>query len=125
VFTHGAPKHFFTIIKQHGALVAKGRLIGLQFDALFTDHLYLNISKHAIDMAMRMKQMFIDKGYKLFIDSPTNQQFVIIPNDKVRQLEKQVIFTHWEPYKDDSLVCRFVTSWATTEEQMNYLESIL
>lgn|SRR5574344_497200 len=116
------PKHFFTIIKQHGALVAKGRLIGLQFDALFTDRLYLEISKHAIDLAMRVKKMFIDHGYKLFIDSPTNQQFVIIPNDKMHILEKDLIFTHWQPFDEKSTVCRFVTSWATTEEQTVFLE---
>lgn len=126
-----APKHFFTTVKQHGALMAKGRAIGLQFEALFTQSeesgmpLYLEISKHAIDKAEEMKQLFIDKGYKFFIDSPTNQQFVIIPNDKMKILEQKVIFTHWEPYGPDAFVCRFVTSWATTDEQMEYLKSIL
>ena len=138
VFPRGnAPKHFFTTIKQHGALLAKGRAIGIQFDALLSKYhvdgefdtyaptLYQQIAKHAIDYAERMKKIFIEKGYQLFIDSPTNQQFVIIPNDKVKELEKKVIFTHWEPYGKDSFVCRFVTSWATTEQQMQYLEKIL
>lgn len=125
VFPQGAPKHFFTSIKQHGALMAKGRLIGLQFDALFTDNLYFEIARHAINCAGRMKKMFIDKGYQLFMDSPTNQQFIIIPNKKVKELEKKIIFTHWGPYDKDSFICRFVTSWATTEEQMEFLEKIL
>ncbi len=126
VFPRGnAPKAFFSIIKRHGALMAKGRLIGLQFDALFTDNLYFNISKHAITMAMRMKQMLQEKGYQLYLDSPTNQQFVVIPNEKVRELEQKVIFTHWEPYDEQHTVCRFVSSWATTEEQLQLLNQLL
>ena len=126
VFPHGnAPRDFFSIIKQHGALSAKGRLMGVQFDALFTDGLYLRISRHAIDMAERMKQMFKDKGYELFIDSPTNQQFVVIDNEKVKELERNVIFTHWEPRGDTQMVCRFVTSWATTPEDLDRLEQLI
>ena len=126
VFPRGnAPKHFFNIIKRHGALSAKGRTIGVQFDALFTDNLYFNIAKHAITMAMRLRKTLQSKGYKFFIDSPSNQQFVVLPNDKVKQLGEKVEFTVWEPYDDNSKVCRFVTSWATTEEQMSELESYL
>ena len=126
VFPRGdAPKGFFSIVKRHGALLAKGRLTGLQFDALFTDGLYFEISRHAIEMAMLMKQLFIAKGYRLLIDSPTNQQFVILDNDTVRRLEKQVIFTHWEPFDDAHTVCRFVTSWATTREQIEILSGII
>lgn len=123
VFPRGnAPKHFFTTIKRHGALSAKGRTIGVQFDALFTDNLYFEISKHAIKMAMRLKAMLQSKGYQFFIDSPTNQQFVVIPNDRVKQLAEKVEFSVWEPYAADAKVCRFVTSWATTEEQLSELE---
>ncbi len=126
VFPHGnAPKHFFNIIKRHGALSAKGRTIGVQFDALFTDNLYFSIAKHAITMAMRLRKTLQSKGYKFFIDSPSNQQFVVIADDKVKQLGDKVEFTIWEPYDDHSKVCRFVTSWATTEEQMAELESYL
>ncbi|MFR2731866.1 threonine aldolase family protein [Hoylesella buccalis] len=126
VFTHNnAPKHFFSIIKQHGALMAKGRLLGLQFDALFTDHLYLNISKHAINMAERMKMLFKNKGFAFYLDSPTNQQFVVLANDVVRKLEQKVLFTHWGPLGKDKTICRFVTSWATTEADLARLEEIL
>ncbi len=126
VFTHqNVPKHFFTIIKRHGALLAKGRLTGVQFDALFSDNLYLRISRHAIDMAMRLKEMLKNKGYQLYIDSPTNQQFVVIPNKKVKTLEKKVCFTHWGPYDQDNMICRFVTSWATTDADLDALKKAL
>ena len=119
------PAHFFSIIKQHGALMAKGRLIGLQFDALFTDGLYFRIARHAIEMAAKMKRLFAERGYRFSIDSPTNQQFVIIPNDKVKELERQVLFTHWAPYGSDATECRFVTSWATTDEDLQTLSTII
>ena len=126
VFTHGnAPRCFFSIIKRHGALLAKGRLTGVQFDALFTDNLYFKISRHAIKMAARLKTILTQAGLRLWIDSPTNQQFVIIPNALMHQLEKKVQFTHWQPYDDDSTVCRFVTSWATTDEDLRQLETSL
>lgn len=126
VFPRGnAPRQFFSIIKRHGALMAKGRLTGVQFDALFTDGLYFKISRHAIEMANRMKRMMQEKGYRLYIDSPTNQQFVVLPNDKMHDLEKDVTFIHWEPYDKDHTVCRFVTSWATTEESIQALSSLL
>ena len=119
------PRQFFSIIKRHGALMAKGRLIGVQFDALFSDDLYLRISRHAIAMVMRMKETMRLKGYRFFVDSPTNQQFVILPNDKMHALEQEVVFTHWEPYDAHHTICRFVTSWATTEAEMAQLEAIL
>ncbi len=126
VFTHhNAPRHFFTITKQHGALMAKGRLVGLQFEALFTDNLYFDLSRHAIEMAMKMKKMFAEHGYEFYIDSPSNQQFVIIDNEKARQLEQHVLFTHWGPAGNDKEICRFVTSWSTTEEELTTLEALL
>lgn len=126
VFTHNnAHKHFFNIIKQHGALVAKGRLIGLQFDALFTNNLYFDISRHAIVMARRMKSLFLERGYRFYIDSPTNQQFVIIRNEEVARLEHHVLFTHWGRYDNEHTVCRFVTSWSTKEKDLEELSRIL
>ena len=126
VFPRGnAPKHFFTTIKRHGALSAKGRTIGVQFDALFSNNLYFSISQHAIKMAMRLKKFFLAKGYQLYIDSPSNQQFVVIPNEKVEKLAQKVEFSIWDPYDQNSKICRFVTSWATTEQQMKELESLL
>lgn len=96
VFPEKAPKHFFTMIKQQGALLAKGRLLGIQFDTLFTDNLYLEISKNAIDTAAKLKKALKEKNYKLFIDSPTNQIFVILENAKMEELGKKVRFSFWE-----------------------------
>ena len=125
VFTNRpAHKHFFSIQKQHGAVIAKGALIGLQFDALFTDNLYLELSRHAIAMAMRMKRMFERMGFEFFIASPTNQQFVILPNRLVEALDKRVTFTHWGQTSGQRTICRFVTCWATTEEELDELETI-
>ena len=126
VFTNRqAHKHFFSIQKQHGAVIAKGALIGLQFEALFTDNLYMELSRHAIEMAMRLKQMFREKGYEFYVDSPTNQQFVILPDAKVDELAHHVEFTHWGQAPGHRTVCRFVTSWATTEDELDELDAIL
>ena len=84
------PKQFTTRIKHHGALLAKGRLTGIQFLELFTDNLYFNISRHAIEMANKMKDGFINKGYRLYFDSPTNQQFFILSNEKIAELEQKL-----------------------------------
>jgi threonine aldolase len=133
VFPHGnSPRCFFSIIKQHGALLAKGRLTGVQFDALFsaasTNHhepLYIAISRHAIEMAHQLKEILLNAGFKLFIDSPTNQQFVVIDNEQVKELEQKVQFTHWGPYDEHHTICRFVTSWATTEHDLSVLKDLL
>ena len=126
VFTHGnTPRCFFNIVKRHGALLAKGRLTGVQFDALFTDNLYFRISRHAIEMAGRLRRVLQEAGMRFHVDSPTNQQFVILPNEVMRHLEREVMFIHWEPYGDDCTVCRFVTSWATTDEDIDKLQAIL
>ena len=126
VFPSGkAPEHFFTMVKQHGALLAKGRLTGVQFETLFTDGLYLMIAKKAIDLAMQMKAMFVAKGYELFLDSPTNQQFVILPPETAKALEGKVKYEVWEHLPDGRTVVRFATSWATTPEQIDELAALL
>ncbi|MDO4523461.1 MAG: beta-eliminating lyase-related protein [Eubacteriales bacterium] len=126
VFTkQNTPRHFVTQIKQHGALSAKGRLMGIQFDTLFTDGLYEKISRHAIDMAEQVKAVFQEAGYALAIDSPTNQQFVILENNKMKELEKYVGFECWEPYDEQHTVVRFATSWATEQEHVDELRALL
>ncbi len=126
VFTKkNKPKYFMTLVKQHGALLAKGRLLGIQFDTLFTDDLYFKISAHAIEMAEQLKEGFRKRGYDFFLDSPTNQQFVILPNEIMETLRSQVSFSVWEPLDDTHTVVRFATSWATTEEQLEELWKIL
>ena len=126
VFPRGnAPAHFFTTVKQHGALLAKGRLLGLQFDTLFTDGLYFEISRNAIEKATELKQLFLSKGIPLYIDSPTNQQFPIMTKEDLAPLEGKVLYEVWETLPDGRLVTRFATSWATSEAQIEYLASLL
>ena len=115
VFPHKAPAHFFTTVKQHGALLAKGRLLGVQFDTLFTDGLYLSIARNAIERAMEVKKIFTDMGIPLYIDSPTNQQFPILTKEQMKKLERKVLFEIWETLPDGRAVTRFATSWATTK----------
>ncbi|MBR7184041.1 MAG: low specificity L-threonine aldolase [Clostridia bacterium] len=126
VFPRGnAPRHFFTMIKQHGALLAKGRLIGVQFDALFTDDLYLRISCHAIDCAETLKAILREKGYRFFMETPTNQQFVVLENAQMAKLGEQVAFSYWEPFDETHTVVRFATSWSTTEADLEALRALL
>lgn len=126
VFTRkNMPKHFVTMVKQHGAMLAKGRLLGIQFDALFTNNLYFTISRHAIEMAEYMKKGFEEKGYLFYLDSPTNQQFIILENDELERLKEKVRFSIWEPYDETHTVVRFATSWATTPAMIDTLMELL
>ena len=125
VFPHGAPAHFMTMVKQQGALLAKGRLMGLQFDVLFTDELYTRISRNAIDTADRMKEGLAAKGYPFFMESPTNQIFVVLSNAQLAALEGKAKFGFWEKYDDTHTVVRIATSWATKMEDVEGLLSIL
>ena len=126
VFTrNNTPKNFITLVKQHGALLAKGRLLGVQFDVLFTDGLYFSISRHAIDMAERLKELFARKGYRFYMESPTNQQFIILENAQMEALSQRVAFSFWEKYDETHTVVRFATAWSTTEEDLQALEAIL
>ena len=124
VFTDKAPKGFFTTIKRHGALLAKSRLAGVQFNALFTDNLYLTISRHAINMAMKMREIFIQADFEIK-DSPTNQQFVVLNNEQMRKLATMILFETWEPINEEYTLCRFVTSWATTDDDLKELSNAL
>lgn len=126
IFTRGnKPKHFMTSVKKRGALLAKGRLLGVQFDTLFTDDLYFRISKHAIDMAERMKELFLSHGLELYIESPTNQQFIILDNERMEKIKEKVAFGFWEKYDDTHTVVRFATSWSTTERDLAGLQEAL
>ncbi|MBQ9398004.1 MAG: hypothetical protein IJU08_05870 [Bacteroidales bacterium] len=117
-----APKHFYTITKQHGAMLAKGRVLGIQFDTLFTDNLYFDISRHAIDMAMQLKELLRQKGCTFFIDSPTNQQFIVLENKKIEELGKHVAYDPWDRVDADHTAIRLATSWATQPEQLEELK---
>ncbi len=118
-------KRFFTLMKQHGALLAKGRLLGLQFDTLFTDDLYLEISRHALRMARKLQEGFGKAGYALYLDAPTNQVFVILDQKQKERLEPLVEFAFWEALGEERMVVRFATSWATKEEDVDALLKLL
>lgn len=126
VFPKGnAPQHFLTLIKQNGALLVKGRLLGAQFDALFEDGLYFKLGKHAVQMADELKEVFKRKGARFYLESPTNQQFIIMRNEEIEKLREKVQFSFWEKYDEENSVVRFVTSWATSIESINALEKVL
>ena len=113
VFPRGtAPAHCMTRVKQHGGL-------------LLTEDLYLQISRHAIAMAQQLRTLLREKGYQLLLDTPTNQQFVILPNEKMQQLREQVAFSFWETYDADHTVVRFATSWSTTQAELDALAQLL
>ena len=126
VFPRGnAPAHFLTLIKQHGALLAKGRAMGVQFDALFTDGLYEQLGRNAIDRAEQMKEVLRKKGCAFFLDSPTNQQFIVLEDARLAELQKKIRVSFWEKPDAEHTVVRLATSWATTEEQIQRLEEAL
>lgn len=126
VFTKkNMPRHFLAIVKQHGALLAKGRLLGIQFDTLFTDGLYFEISRHAIEMAELMKEGMLAKGYTLYLESPTNQQFVLLDNEKYQALQKEAAMGFWEKPDPDHTVVRLATSWATRREDVEAFLALL
>lgn len=114
-------KDFRYYIKQRGGMLAKGRLLGIQFDVLFENDLYFRVSKHAIDLAMRIKKAFCDNGYKFLYNSYTNQQFPIIPNDILEKLSKKYSFDVWKKVDENNTAVRVCTSWATKEENVQEL----
>ena len=118
-------QRFINSIKKRGALLAKGRLLGIQFDTLFTDNLYFEISHHAIEMAEELKKILEGRQIEFYLKSPTNQQFVILENDRIRELKKEAMFSFWEKYDEAHTVIRFVTSWATTREDLEALDRAL
>ena len=117
--------HFFTTVKQHGALLAKGRLLGVQFDALFTDGLYFRLGAGAIAKANRLREAFVRAGHPLASESPTNQVFVLLDDATRERLAQSVAFEVWERRGDNRAVVRFVTSWATTDEAVDKLIALL
>ena len=126
VFTkENMPKNFLTTVKQHGALLAKGRLLGIQFDTLFTHNLYTEISKNAIESAERVREILKEKGHKMYLETTTNQIFVKLENQKMQKLRKKVKVSFWEALDENHSVVRFATSWATTKEAVERLEEIL
>ena len=121
----GLIPHFFTTIKQQGALLAKGRMLGIQFDTLFTDDLYINIARQAVSEASRLREAFRAKGYEIYAESPTNQVFVALSAEQEAHLRTLTTFSEWERTADGRLVVRLATSWATKSEDIDELISKL
>lgn len=117
--------NFFPLVKQHGALLAKGRLLGVQFEALFADGLYMRLGKQAVELAQRLRRAFVERGYTPFVNSPTNQQFFRLPNRVVDHLLTGASFEMWGPRGNQTSDVRFVTSWATTNNDIDALEALL
>lgn len=112
---------FFTLMKAHGAVMAKGRLLGMQYEALFTDDLYMRIGRHTVRLARQLRQALEAKGFRPFIDSPTNQQFFILPNEVIDRLLTTATFEYWGPRGEKESKVRFVTSWETTDADIQTL----
>ena len=117
--------HMTTIIKQHGALLAKGRLLGIQFDELFKDHLYDNIGQDAITCANQIRQACKKAGLPLHFENPTNQIFCLVTKEQMEKLSEKVVFSFWEKYDDELTVIRFATSWSTRKEDVEALCQVI
>lgn len=125
VFTKGSrPPHFITSVKKRGALLAKGRLLGVQFDTLFTDDLYFRISRHAMDMAEQLKDIIREKGWEFYMDSPTNQQLILMTEEEMQALGSKVVFDRWGINDDGRTIVRLATSWSTREEDLEVLRGV-
>ena len=121
----GMPAHFLTMVKQHGALLAKGRVVGVQFDTLFTDELYTSIARNAIACADVLRAAFAERGYTFLVENPTNQILVVLENQRLAELEQQVAVSFWEKVDDTHTAVRFATSWATKMEDVEALIELL
>ncbi len=117
--------HLFTLIKQHGALLAKGRILGVQFSAFFEDGLYLDIARSAVVYADKIRDALKEKGYKIVYEDPTNQIFIEVTDQKMHELEKDISFSFWEKSDEDHTVIRIVTSWSTTQAEVDDLIALL
>ena len=117
--------HLFTMIKQHGALLAKGRITALQFDTLFTDGLYLEIGRPAIEAAARIREALVSRGYTLAINSPTNQIFILLTRAQAAALDEKAELSFMEQVDEDRVMMRIVTSWAATPEETDRLIACL
>lgn len=116
---------FFTVMKQHGALLAKGVVLGAQFEALFEDGLYSRIGRPAVEAADRMRELFAQAGLRLAFESPTNQVLVELSDEEAERLAEHVGYSFWERPREGRVLVRLAASWATTGEQVDMLAEAL
>ena len=109
------------MVKQHGAMLAKGRLLGIQFKTLFTDNLYFEISAHAIKLSEKIRNALTEKNIPFLVPSPTNQLFPIIENKALEKLKEKYTFSTWAKVDDNHTAIRICTSWATEEANVQQL----
>ena len=114
-------KDFRYFIKQGGGMLAKGRLLGIQYEELMQNDLYLTLARHANEQAERIQKALLQKGYKMAVLSPTNQQFFVLPNDDLKRLEEKYVLSVWDRVDTDHTIVRFCTSWATKKENVDKL----
>lgn len=114
-------KDFRYIMKQRGALMAKGRVLGIQFEVLLEDGAYFTLAKEANRLAVMIAEAFEKKGYQRLYDTRGNLQFFTLPNTVIEKLSEKFIFTTWEKLENDCSVVRFSTSWASTTKQVECL----
>lgn len=119
ICNEGLKEDFRFLIKQKGALLAKGRLMGIQFRELFRDNLFFELAEHANKMAEKIQSALLEVGCPLLLKSPTNQIFPILSNRVIQELEKDYAFSIWERIDADTAVIRLVTSWATPEDEVD------
>ena len=130
---HDFIPHFFTLIKRSGALLAKGRIAGVQFETLFSEApgatdghlLYEEIGRNAIGAADRIRDVLVGKGYEISFECPTNQLFITVDDAQKAQLEEKLELSFWEKQADGRTVLRICTSWATSSEDVDRLLEIL
>ena len=121
IINEALKKDFRYMIKQKGGMLAKGRLLGVQFEVLFENGLYFEISEHAIRMAEKLRQALKECGYSFLVESGTNQIFPIMPDEKLHQLEGKFSYCYQERVDETHSAVRFCTSWATKEENVDAL----
>ena len=122
---HGLIPHLFTIIKQHGALLAKGRITGIQFETLFTDGLYTEAGRNAIRTAAKIRSALLQKGYRLAFHSPTNQLFLVLDKKQAAELSEKIDMAFMERMDETHVIMRIATSWATTDSDVDELISLI
>ena len=114
-------KDFRYLLKQHGGMLAKGRLLGIQFETLFADGLYFEIARHEVSLAQKLTDGIRARGYQFLVESPTNQVFPIFPKTLIQSIGERFGYAFWQGYDETSDVIRFCTSWATPPEQIDAL----
>ena len=118
-------KHFFTLQKQQGAVLAKGRLLGINFEVLMSGTTYVDAGRHGVELAQKIRAALLEKGYELYVDSRTNQIFAWLADEDLKRIGEKAAISIWERRDDGKTLCRFCTSWATREEDVDAVIALL